>query len=751
MPHPWPYVSFLVVSSFLPWTLLAAEGPFFLPQRILGLPRTVVLASGDFDGDGAIDLAAAGGGAEVVLLFQEPAEPRSWRKPVPVSVGSACFHLRAGDANRDGIDDLLVCDPGTQAYLLLSRGGGLFTPPAALPSSRGARWSAVGDWNSDGALDAAIATHSLGTIAVYLGSGDGHLELKADLATGGRPHSIESLDWEADGKLDLAVGIDSSGILPLEGDGAGNFSFRPRVEVLGHCFQTIATGDFNRDGRPDVATECGVGMSRAAGGFEKVALAGDSWVQSAIADMDGDGKADLLRLMHERLALQVLPGDGQGGFRPPVEFAPAGETALWVIARDLDGDGRNDAAIADHTASSITVFWGRPGERFLGGGEVLGRTFPGTVDFATADVDRDGHWDLLAAGLAAPWVDFYRGPFTVPAAGPAPSIDTGSPFTSIEAADLDGDGTPDLAGLSAGLNTLFVVFLRPEATVRFGAEIPTGPLPTALALGDLTADGIADAAVANAGSSEIAIFEGKRGSEPLLVRSLAIGAVPRAVSIADFDGDGRPDILAGVAGTPPGFAFFKNRGGMNWAPTRRLAAESPLGRMRAADIDGDGRADLTFAGVPRRSIALLLQRGDLDFAPHEEIDIGFTPFDHFFADWGGDGTADWILLGDPGILVLSGRTPAQEVARLRRGDADGDGERSVSDAVVVLLHLFLGGGPLACPDAADTDDSGALDLADPIGLLNHLFLGAGPVPEPSGPHCGPDPSADGLGECADRC
>ncbi len=751
MLRSWPYASFLVVSSFLPGTLSAVEAPFFLPQRIPSVPRPVVLASGDFNGDGAIDIAAAGGGAEVFVLFQEPAERRLWRKPSPVAVGLACFHLRAGDWNRDGADDLLVADPTTQAHILLSRGDGTFAPPAALPSSRGARWSTAGDWNGDGALDAAVANHAQATIAIYLGSRDGILSFKGSLPVGGRPHSIEALDWENDGTPDLAVGIDTSGIVPLVGDGAGNFSFRPPVETLGPCFQTIATGDFNRDGRPDIATECGVGMSQAGGGFRRIEFPEPSWVESAIADIDGDGSLDIARVIHERHALQVYRGDGTGAFGAPVEFAPTGDTPLWVLARDIDGDGRTDVATADHGSSSITVFWGRAAERFLGAGELLDLKFPGTQDFATADVDRDGHWDLLAAGVSTPRVDFYRGPLDGPAGEPTRSIDTGSTFSSFESADLDGDGTPDLAGLSAGLASLIVVFLNPDATARSRAELPAGSFPTGLAAGDLTGDGIADVAVAIAGSSEIALFEGKKGTQPLAVKPLAIDAVPRAVVIADFDGDGRPDILAGVAGTPPGLVFYANRGGMAWAPPRRLAAESPPGRMRAADLDGDGRPDLAFAGAPRRTMAFLLLRGDLGFSPLGEADVGFTPYDHLLADWSGDGALDWIALGEPGIMVLSGRTPSPADAPLRRGDADGDGVRSLSDAVVVLLHLFLGGAPLPCPDGADTDDSGGLDLADPIGLLNHLFLGGGPLPEPSGSGCGPDPSADDLGPCDSRC
>jgi hypothetical protein len=78
-----------------------------------------------------------------------------------------------------------------------------------------------------------------------------------------------------------------------------------------------------------------------------------------------------------------------------------------------------------------------------------------------------------------------------------------------------------------------------------------------------------------------------------------------------------------------------------------------------------------------------------------------------------------------------------------RGDSNGDGLLDISDPVRTLIHLFLGAGPLECPDAADADDSGALDITDPIRLLDFLFLGGPPLPPPY-PVPGLDPTPDAL-------
>jgi hypothetical protein len=84
------------------------------------------------------------------------------------------------------------------------------------------------------------------------------------------------------------------------------------------------------------------------------------------------------------------------------------------------------------------------------------------------------------------------------------------------------------------------------------------------------------------------------------------------------------------------------------------------------------------------------------------------------------------------------------VAGFVRADSNGDGAVDISDAVHMLLILFVGAAPGDCDDARDVDDNGLLDVTDPIALLDHLFRG-GPRPPPPFPHPGPDPTLDSLG------
>ena len=79
-----------------------------------------------------------------------------------------------------------------------------------------------------------------------------------------------------------------------------------------------------------------------------------------------------------------------------------------------------------------------------------------------------------------------------------------------------------------------------------------------------------------------------------------------------------------------------------------------------------------------------------------------------------------------------------------RGDCDGDGAGAITDAVLLLNRLFLGGAAPGCADACDANDSGDLDLSDAVWTLSYLFLG-GPAPLPPFPAAGPDPTPDPLG------
>lgn len=105
----------------------------------------------------------------------------------------------------------------------------------------------------------------------------------------------------------------------------------------------------------------------------------------------------------------------------------------------------------------------------------------------------------------------------------------------------------------------------------------------------------------------------------------------------------------------------------------------------------------------------------------------------------------YVFIDSAGNLVdpSDGKFPGvREEVQFKRGDANGDEKRDLSDAVFILNYLFTGGKAPSCFDAADSDDTGRIDLSDAVFLLNHLFSGGPAPPEPL--ELGVDPTPDEL-------
>ncbi len=105
-----------------------------------------------------------------------------------------------------------------------------------------------------------------------------------------------------------------------------------------------------------------------------------------------------------------------------------------------------------------------------------------------------------------------------------------------------------------------------------------------------------------------------------------------------------------------------------------------------------------------------------------------------------------------GARTIPGQPPPETPSLFLRGDCAGDGAVSVTDAIRVIMYLFLGGDTLPCPDACDANDDTAIDLSDSIALLNFLFLGGPFPPAPNPGACSVDTTDDDLGVCEhDAC
>ena len=191
------------------------------------------------------------GTATQAIGFGNPSSPVTGRSPNRVA---------AGDFNGDGIVDLVTADSGADALTILLGGGdGSFTQAAGSPVATGSdpSWVAISDLNSDGKLDLAVTNYNSSDVTILLGNGDGTFTpaLNSPVAVGRGPLSIAVGDFNGDGIPDLATAnaVDNT-VTILLGNGNGMFSQAANspIRVSGSSPASVAVADFNRDGKLDL-------------------------------------------------------------------------------------------------------------------------------------------------------------------------------------------------------------------------------------------------------------------------------------------------------------------------------------------------------------------------------------------------------------------------------------------------------------------------------------------------------------------
>jgi hypothetical protein len=292
--------------------------------------------------------------------------------------------LAVGDFNADGKPDLAMVsgdDYNGGVPVMLGNGDGSFQPPGgvAIYQDGKARSMAVGDFNSDGKMDLAVAWDldpyypgdvytDYGLCSVFLGNGDGSFQAAITPDVSLYPaDAVAVTDLNGDAKQDLLVGTAQTGsngvvevVQVLQGDGQGNFTWRSSWQ-LDHG-SSMTMGDLDGDGDADLVTATGsevrVLLGNGLGGFEAPAggqgyTAGLYPSDVVLGDFNRDGVPDIATAIRGSDDVSVLLGRGDGTFGEPESFA-AGYT-YSVAAGDFNGDGWLDVATGNPVANTASV------------------------------------------------------------------------------------------------------------------------------------------------------------------------------------------------------------------------------------------------------------------------------------------------------------------------------------------------------------------------------------------------------------
>lgn len=431
------------------------------------------------------------------------------------------------------------------------------------------------------------------------------LHRQPDLTAGDSPLAIAAADLDGDGNIDLAVAnYDSGDVSIFWGAGDGGFVAAPTAFAVGTAGTeapvAIAIADITGDGRPDIITanEGGNSISVLPNlGQQKFGVALESPTGSlpeavVVGDFNGDKIPDVATPNLWDGTVTVLLGKGDGSFaslsvcsnQPTVACGgtsdcsgggvctphpiPVGTSPAGLTAVDLNKDGKIDLVVANSEGNgvgSLMVLQGIGNGVFVAQPEITSTSFDHPVAIAAADLNNDGHPDVVVVNEQGDSLSvlFGKGDLTFQNAVEL-DLSAGSVPEGVVIADFNGDSVPDIAA-SASFQDKVSVFAGSQAGTFAAPQdvaLTPGSSPVGLAIGNFNKDGRIDLATANVLSGTVSLLlnascAGDCGGdgavtvdEILTMINIALGTAPVSECLAgDANGDHQitvDEILAAV-------------------------------------------------------------------------------------------------------------------------------------------------------------------------------------------------------------
>jgi hypothetical protein len=747
----------------------------FTGPAVGGLPAAVV---GDFNGDGIPDVAYLIAGPSSVNIVLGKGDG-TFQAPVTFAIPHLSVNLAAGDFNGDGKVDLVVADPSAGAVILLGNGDGTLQPPvvyatAAAGNSVGnpgqAHFVVVGDFNGDGKADIAAANLQ-GNVGILLGRGDGTFQPAIQVAAQ-NASTLFLADFNGDGKADL---VTSSGQVLL-GNGDGTF----RILTPSSFTPTLGIGDFNGDGKTDLVvlttinidnqgdSNLGVLLGNGDGTFQPPAfnvVAGPSNTL-LVGDFNSDGRTDIaystngLGLFLGTTVTLTPAGTPQTGalgqaFPAPLQVTvkdggvPRSGVVVTFVATLLPGRGpsvtlsSNTATTDANGVASVTAI----ANNGLGTFPVTATALGISVQFALTNATVAAN--SLTASPTTPQAALVGSAF--PKLLQVTALDaSGAPVSGVDITFT----APPQAGASAALSFgQIVTDANGVASVRAIANNIAGSYTVTATTGGLTAtfsltnlpptavpvtltsssnpstfgSPVTLTAIVNpAGNGKVTFFDGLTvlGTAPIssfMVHPAGVASLSTILLSAgthQLTAYYRDEVNA-VAGTSNVVTQTVNAvaGGAFTAQTPMAIA--PAGSVVTGDFNHDGKVDLafvqSFADIGS-SVIVLLGKGDGSFQSPVRYSGQNESFGHSIvaADFDGDGNTD--LATDAGVGLLLGKGDGTFVpgsfqsngSPFAAGDFNGDGKPDIISAFAATF--FFPSAISADPRLSPRQDNGGRQI-----------------------------------------
>ena len=688
----------------------------FKPPFYISLNAAAGGAVGDFNGDGKLDVVVTNStsnpAAALVFFGNGDGTLNPSSTLVTLPSGDNPHGVVVGDFNHDGKLDFATANNTTYygtVSVVFGNGDGSFQAPVDYltwsqnPYNPGSNAVSIvaADFNNDGYLDLATLDRDSSEISVFINNGSGTFSgpsfyggWAGNNGDGENPQQIAAADFNHDGKMDLVVTASSyygAGTAILFGNGDGTFQ-QPAVSYATDIhLSSVAVGDFNGDGVPDVVASSdpldtltvllnkGDGSFKGARDYEPFIISTTNIrggfpnnfpqpVSVAFGDFNGDGKPDLAVSDNANIDVAIYLNNGDGTFTENANYRTDPTQYSYgpnnVTVADLNGDGKLDLVVGGSSGTSFSTLLGN-GDGTFQPAVVYQQNLGGSTTLAVADVNGDGIPDVVFNGTntylgANPNVLYVAlgngdGTFKAPVATSDICSNSGfGPILYVAVADVNGDGKPDtLASCNSNAGTypqnIFLLLGNGDGTFGSATAVLAGTTPSVIAVGDFNGDGKSDLAVGN----------NYNGPAPTL-----------SVLLGNGDGTFQSPIAYSVVDSP----FWTNWMTTGGPPPNGNPGPTPWPQSIAvADFNKDGHLDLLVADVGgqigggnnggywNNGVQLFTGNGDGTFQPEQS----------YLACWHGQSVAAADLTG--------GGAPSAAVA-------------CPSDGVVTVLSNQLGLG-----------------------------------------------------------
>lgn len=679
-----------------------------------GVGGTVTIA--DLNKDGIPDLVFGGDAPQALICvllgngngtFQSPIVTQF--TPAGDVYANITSVIGVADFNGDGAVDLAAADVMNNAvYVLLGNNTGSFTLKSTLFNGGGPAKVLTYDLNGDGHPD-IIAQGVFGAEAtVYLGIGDGTFQFGVSYSG---PQHISAMflqDMDGDGHPDLVVTDFTGAIDILHGNADGTFASTSSggSSVSGPAANLVAVFDFNSDGILDFATAGSNGISILLGKGSltygpPVPYSGSATpISAVIADFNGDGHEDFAEIAPGGIALIL---GAPGGTLESADLYDLGAPLSGVVIADFNGDGVPDIAV-NAPGSSPKILPGLGGGKFSIPGTSRGSQGSLAPYMWTGDFNGDGHADLLYTGISPGGRVFFgkgNGTFSAAATITLPDM----PQTGVTAiGDFNNDATTDFAELE--YEAYDVALGQKNETFDILSNFDfTLASTNGAAVGDFNHDGKLDIVFSQDEPNPIQVLLGNGDGTFQMGRQLAAVNLPQAIVTGDFDGDGNTDIAVCLGFFNLAQVFFGNGDGSFQDPVN-VPLQREYDQMAVADIDGDGKSDLIF--TDGYLIAIIRNTGNRTFGPEQHVLAGSIA-GFAVKDVNGDGLPD-IIVANGNNTTNAGSNATTVTVLLNQGAA-----KSVSGALSVLPEPSTFGQPFTISLSISPESS---SLPTPTGSVN---------------------------------